>query len=106
MLDSPAKRTVWIMFLANLLNYMDRFTIAGVLTDVMRDLHLDSAEAGLLQTVFIVAYMIAAPVFGYLGDRYSRKLIMISGLTIWSLAVLACTFVPSTVIKFSYINIL
>ncbi|KAE9547455.1 hypothetical protein FO519_009333 [Halicephalobus sp. NKZ332] len=96
MLDNLAKRTVWILFLANLLNYMDRFTIAGVLTDVMKDFHLDSAEAGLLQTVFIVTYMIAAPVFGYLGDRYSRKSIMICGLTIWSFAVLACTFVPSS----------
>lgn len=76
---------------------MDRFTIAGVLTDVMKDFHLDSAQAGLLQTVFIIAYMIAAPVFGYLGDRYSRKSIMIVGLSIWSLSVLTCTFIPSTV---------
>ena len=40
--------------------------------------------------------MIAAPRVGYLGDRYSRKLIMIGGLIVWSISVLLCTFVPAS----------
>lgn len=31
--------------------------------------------------------MIAAPLFGYFGDRYNRKFIICIGLTIWVLAV-------------------
>ena len=36
---------------------------------------------GLLQTAFVVCYMLFAPVFGYLGDRYSRKLILGVGIS-------------------------
>ena len=36
--------------------------------------------------------MIFAPVFGYLGDRYSRKWIMAVGVGIWVLAVLVGSF--------------
>ncbi|CDW60902.1 protein spinster 1 [Trichuris trichiura] len=48
-----------------------------------------------MQTVFITFYMVFAPIFGYLGDRYSRKIIMICGVLMWSAAVLLSTFVPS-----------
>ncbi|VDN06292.1 unnamed protein product [Thelazia callipaeda] len=36
--------------------------------------------------------MVFAPVCGYFGDRYNRKLIMQSGLIIWTLSVLLSTF--------------
>jgi len=39
--------------------------------------------------------MIFAPVFGYLGDRYSRKWIMAVGVGIWVLAVLVGSFMES-----------
>ena len=48
-MDQPAKRAVWILFLANLLNYMDRFTVAGILTHITKEFHLTSAQTGLLQ---------------------------------------------------------
>lgn len=35
--------------------------------------------------------MICAPIFGYLGDRYNRKLIMAFGVFLWSLT----TFIGS-----------
>lgn len=87
---------VCILFAINLLNYMDRFTIAAVLIDIQNYFGINDATAGLLQTSFICAYMILAPVFGYLGDRYSRKLIMIVGIFIWISAVLLSTFVDRT----------
>ena len=48
--------------------------------------------AGLLQTVFIISYMIFAPLFGFLGDRYSRKWIMAMGVFLWSLTTLLGSF--------------
>ncbi|KRT86302.1 membrane transporter [Oryctes borbonicus] len=48
--------------------------------------------AGLLQTSFILSYMVFAPLFGYLGDRYSRKLIMALGVALWSLTTLLGSF--------------
>ena len=72
--------------------------IAGVLVKVKAYYNLESdADAGLLQTAFILSYMVLSPVFGFLGDRYSRKAIMAIGILFWSLITLASSFIPSDV---------
>lgn len=76
--------TVGVLCFVNLINYMDRFTIAGVLTEIQDHFKIGDDEGGLLQTAFVLSYMICAPVFGYLGDRYSRKWIMVLGVSLWS----------------------
>ncbi|XP_054155454.1 protein spinster homolog 3-like [Oppia nitens] len=86
--------SVAILFVINLLNYMDRFTVAGVLSKIESYYSLSHGQSGLLQTSFIVCYMIFAPLFGYLGDRYSRKLIMIFGILFWSVTTFIGSFVP------------
>jgi len=86
---------VFLLFFINLLNYVDRYTIAGVLSDVMDFYSIGKGQAGLLQTLFIVAYMLFAPAFGYLGDRYNRVVILIVGIFFWSLTTLLGSFVPS-----------
>ncbi|XP_073697927.1 protein spinster homolog 1 [Garra rufa] len=91
--DTRAKVTVAVLCFINLLNYMDRFTVAGVLPDIERYFSISDGKSGLLQTVFICSYMILAPLFGYLGDRYNRKLIMCVGIFFWSLVTLASSFV-------------
>ncbi|XP_013413275.1 protein spinster homolog 1 isoform X2 [Lingula anatina] len=86
---------VAVLLFINLLNYMDRFTIAGVLTKIRPYYQLDDQLSGLLQTVFIVSYMLLSPLFGYLGDRYNRKIIMVAGICFWSGITLASSFVPA-----------
>lgn len=81
-----------ILTYINLINYMDRYTIAGILTQVQEYYSISDTQAGFLQTIFVLSYMIFAPVFGYLGDRYSRKWIMAVGVGIWVLAVLVGSF--------------
>uniref|UniRef100_A0A2M4CLP9 Putative sugar transporter/spinster transmembrane protein n=1 Tax=Anopheles darlingi TaxID=43151 RepID=A0A2M4CLP9_ANODA len=76
--------TVAVLCFVNLINYMDRFTIAGVLTEIQDHFKIGDDEGGLLQTAFVLSYMICAPLFGYLGDRYSRKWIMALGVSLWS----------------------
>lgn len=68
---------------------------SGVLTEIQSYFEIDDAQGGLLQTVFVCSFMIFAPIFGFLGDRFSRKLIMLVGILVWSLAVLSSTFVKS-----------
>lgn len=84
--------TVGVLCFVNLINYMDRFTIAGVLTDIQEHFQIGDDEGGLLQTAFVLSYMICAPVFGYLGDRYSRKWIMALGVFLWSTTTLLGSF--------------
>ena len=50
---------------------------------------------GLLQTAFIASFMVFAPLFGYLGDRYSRKAIMAAGVFLWSVFTLIGSFITS-----------
>ncbi|GMS87495.1 hypothetical protein PENTCL1PPCAC_9669, partial [Pristionchus entomophagus] len=82
-----------VLFTVNLLNYMDRFTIAGVLTQLQYYFNMDDKQAGMLQTMFISFYMLCAPICGILGDRFNRKLIMSVGLSIWIVAVMLSSFV-------------
>ncbi|VDM97228.1 unnamed protein product, partial [Onchocerca ochengi] len=88
--------TIGILLLINLLNYMDRVTIASVLTQIQKYFDIGDSSAGLLQTVFIVFYIIFAPICGYYGDRYNRKFIIEIGLIVWMIAVLLSTLCGPT----------
>ncbi|XP_076298182.1 lysolipid transporter protein spinster isoform X1 [Lasioglossum baleicum] len=90
--------TVGVLCFVNLINYMDRFTIAGILPDIKKDFNIRNDRSGLLQTAFILSYMVFAPLFGYLGDRYNRKIIMGSGVFLWCLT----TFIGSYMKTFGW----
>lgn len=64
----------------------------GVLSDIQDSFQIKDDQGGLLQTVFILSYMIFAPIFGYLGDRFSRKAIMAFGITLWGATTLLGSF--------------
>lgn len=66
--------------------------ILGILQDVTQNFHVKDDQGGLLQTAFVMSYMIFAPLFGYLGDRYSRKAIMAAGVFLWSITTLLGSF--------------
>nr|XP_020820465.1 protein spinster homolog 3 isoform X3 [Phascolarctos cinereus] len=85
---------VAILCYINLLNYMNWFIIPGVLLDIQKHFRLSDSEAGLLQTVFISGLLLAAPLFGYLGDRYSRKVTLSVGIVLWSSGSLSGSFLP------------
>uniref|UniRef100_A0A914H216 Major facilitator superfamily (MFS) profile domain-containing protein n=1 Tax=Globodera rostochiensis TaxID=31243 RepID=A0A914H216_GLORO len=57
-----------------------------------KDMSLDDQQEGLLQTAFVVSYMLLAPVFGYLGDRMNRKLLILIGMVVWVGAVVVASF--------------
>ncbi|XP_028276892.1 protein spinster homolog 3 isoform X2 [Parambassis ranga] len=95
---SPKRAHIAIAVLCyvNLLNYMERYTIAGVLPDIQKVFRLTDSTAGLIQTVFICSFLLLAPLFGYLGDRYNRKYIMIGGLTVWLLTAAGSSLVSES----------
>uniref|UniRef100_A0A8C7KTG4 SPNS lysolipid transporter 2, sphingosine-1-phosphate n=1 Tax=Oncorhynchus kisutch TaxID=8019 RepID=A0A8C7KTG4_ONCKI len=89
---SPAA-AAGILSFGNVLNYMDRYTVAGVLLDIQRHFNVSDSGVGLLQTVFICSFMVAAPIFGYLGDRFNRKIILSCGIFFWSAVTLSSSFI-------------
>jgi MFS transporter, Spinster family, sphingosine-1-phosphate transporter len=68
----------------NILNYIDRSVLFAVQPLIKREFHTSDAQLGILTTVFLLAYMVAAPLVGWMGDRYPRKYIVIFGIAIWS----------------------
>jgi len=87
--------TVIVLVYVNLINYMDRSTVAGMLERIKQDKNFNITQdkyLGLLQTAFVACYMLFAPIFGYLGDRYSRKWLLAIGISFWSLSTLIGSF--------------
>ncbi|XP_036789255.1 protein spinster homolog 2 isoform X4 [Oncorhynchus mykiss] len=64
-----------------------------VLLDIQRHFNVSDSGVGLLQTVFICSFMVAAPIFGYLGDRFNRKIILSCGIFFWSAVTLSSSFI-------------
>jgi len=94
-LDKGKAVTVLVLVYVNLINYMDRSSVAGMLGRIKQDKNFNITQdkyLGLLQTAFVVCYMLFAPVFGYLGDRHSRKWLLAIGISFWSLSTLIGSF--------------
>lgn len=70
----------------NLFNYVDRYILSAVQEVVRVQFHASSAAIGSLALAFLLTYMLLSPIFGWLGDRFSRWIIIGIGVTLWSLA--------------------
>jgi MFS family permease len=96
---SPARSSVIalsVLTLVNLLNYLDRYVVSGIVPDLKAPpLGLSDSQVGLLTTAFMLVYMLAAPIFGALGDRGSRTRPIAVGVFLWSIATLVSGFATS-----------
>jgi predicted MFS family arabinose efflux permease len=92
---TPAQGTLLLLIALNLLNYIDRYILPGELSLIQRDFHSTDHQMGALTTALFIFYMIAAPLTGWLGDRFPRKPLIIAGAVLWSLATLATVWVHS-----------
>jgi MFS family permease len=68
----------------NILNYIDRNVLFAVQSDVKKEFLVSDARIGFLTSAFFFTYMFAAPVVGWMGDRFPRKNIVVFGIFIWS----------------------
>src|SRR5277367_2549161 len=76
-----------ILAVINLLSYLDRYIVAGVLESLKHsDLGLSDANLGSLMSGFLIVYTVLAPVFGALGDRRSRPRLIAIAVACWSFA--------------------
>src|ERR1041385_8862729 len=75
-----------ILTLVNFLNYIDRQILPSVAPLMAADLHLTDTEIGAMAAALLLSFTVLAPLFGRLGDRYSRTKLMASAAVIWSIA--------------------
>ncbi|MGA2535839.1 MAG: MFS transporter [Terracidiphilus sp.] len=91
--SSPAAATLALLIALNLLNYIDRYILPGEVTLIQREYGWNDERMGALTTALFLVYMIAAPLTGWLGDRFSRKPLIIAGAVLWSVATLGTAWV-------------
>lgn len=89
------RRAVIILTCLNLLDYFDRYIVAAVASLIKKDLGLSDQAFGFLGSAFFLVYLISAPVFGYLGDRWGRRRFMALGAAVWSVATSGAAWIRS-----------
>src|SRR5262252_2083939 len=80
---------IGLVFLATLINYVDRLTISVLAPEIIRDLHLDRFQYGSIATWFLVAYTISQALSGKLYDRVGTRRGFSISILVWSLAAMA-----------------
>jgi ACS family hexuronate transporter-like MFS transporter len=80
------------MLLVSLISYIDRTTLALLAPTILRETHLSDAQYGLIISAFSVAYMVGNPLWGWLLDRISLRLGMLSAVALWTAASVSHAF--------------
>jgi MFS transporter, Spinster family, sphingosine-1-phosphate transporter len=75
-----------LLCVINLLNYIDRNVINGLIDPIRRDFGASDAQMGLVGLAFLLTYASLPPIFGLLGDRMPRKTIIAASVALWSVA--------------------
>src|SRR5438045_9608985 len=80
---------IGLVFLATVINYIDRQTVSVLKTAISRDLGLSNADYAAVQNSFLVFYGISQMVSGRLFDVIGTRLGFVFSIVVWSLAALA-----------------
>ena len=83
---------VGLVFLATLINYIDRLTISVLAPVITHDLGLTNTEFGGIVTWFLLAYTISQGLSGKLYDRIGTRLGFVLSISVWSIAAMAHAF--------------
>lgn len=84
---STAWLVVALLVPVALLNYMDRQMLASMKSSVMGEIvGLDGdAQWGMVLALFKWTYAFLSPLGGYVADRFGRKWVIVTSLSVWSL---------------------
>jgi MFS family permease len=96
----PARSAAWALvatlFLASVLNTIDRSMLNFLVDPVRRDLHISDVQVSLLQGLsFSLFYVSAGFPLGLIADRTSRIRLLLIGSAVWSAATIAAGLAPT-----------
>jgi MFS family permease len=75
---------VGVMWLAYFLNYSDRQVVFSIFPILQSELGFSNTQLGLTGSVFLWVYAICSPIAGQIGDRYSKRTLVVLSLFLWS----------------------
>ena len=76
---------VALLWFCGFFNYADRQAIFGVAPLIETEFRLSQAQIGLLGSAFMIVYALMSPLAGLVVDRFSRRVLIASGLAFWSI---------------------
>lgn len=88
--------TMAVLMVFYILNAFDRTILSLMVSYVKRDMAVSDSQIGLLLGIaFALFYGAFGLPIGSLVDRTSRRLVLLAGVLVWSLATIACGFAAS-----------
>src|SRR5215472_17929681 len=92
-------RSAWtgvgLVFLFMLINFADKAVVGLSSAPIMQDLGLSRTQFGLLGSAFFLLFSISGVGVGFLANRVSTKVIMLTMSIVWSATLLAVSAVSS-----------
>jgi MFS transporter, ACS family, D-galactonate transporter len=77
---------MWLLFIASVINYLDRATISFALPLISHDLHLGPESKGVLLSAFFWSYTLMQVPIGLMADRMNLLWVYAGAFALWSLA--------------------
>jgi predicted MFS family arabinose efflux permease len=79
-----AKRSLIVLFAINILNFYDRQVLSALTEPVRKEFALSDTQIGFMTTAFTLLYAVIGVPIGRLADRWNRKKLLATGVTVWS----------------------
>ncbi|MSU35933.1 MAG: MFS transporter [Pedosphaera sp.] len=89
---------VAFMWFAYFLNYCDRQAVFSMFPALKADLGMTDKQLGLTGAIFLWVYAFGCPIAGQIADRFSKRLLVVLSLIIWSFVTVATGFAGTAVI--------
>jgi predicted MFS family arabinose efflux permease len=85
---SISARRAWLlvgfMWVAYFLNYTDRQVVFSIFPILKSELKFTDTQLGLTGSIFLWVYALCSPIAGQIGDRFSKRMLVVLSLVLWS----------------------
>jgi MFS transporter, ACS family, D-galactonate transporter len=75
-----------LMWAAIAINYLDRANLSAATPDIMKELHLNNAEMGIIMSSFFWSYMLCQIPSGWFADKVGHRISLAFAVGWWSIA--------------------
>ncbi|HBQ68695.1 MAG TPA: MFS transporter [Leclercia adecarboxylata] len=88
-----------LLFIASMINYIDRAALSILAPYITADLNVNKAELGLIFSSFAIGYAVFCFIGGWLADKYGPRRIFAGAMGLWSL------FAGLTCMAFNFVSL-